>query len=43
MDLGSEERYAAAALFTLALHLTQVRGNNEPTNGLMHSSKYPGF
>ncbi len=24
MELGPEERYAAAALFTLALHLTQV-------------------
>jgi hypothetical protein len=24
MELGEEERYAAAALFSLALHLTQV-------------------
>eukprot|EP00884_Botryococcus_braunii_P013340 jgi/Botrbrau1/22006/Bobra.0024s0022.1 len=32
MELGPEERYAAAALFTLALHLTQVEGgqNGEP-------------
>lgn len=25
MELGEEERYAAAALFSLALHLTQAR------------------
>ena len=24
MEIGEEERYAAGALFTLALHLTQV-------------------
>ena len=25
MEIGEEERYAAGALFTLALHLTQVQ------------------
>ena len=28
MELGEEERYAAAALFSLALHLTQARHFN---------------
>ena len=39
MDLGEEERYAAAALFTLALHMTQVRSKGCNTEN-QHTTQY---
>ncbi len=39
MDFGEEERYAAAALYTLALHLTQVlfSVHTEHPHGILRS------